>query len=409
MAHENYMKVREWLESEGIREMIKSSLPSSMDTDSWINAALTHIGSDKDVLQAEPKSTLGAVLEAATMGLRFEGPLGEAYLEARSSKYKDGNTWKWRKLTQLQVQYRGLMKLARRDPLVRKVEAILVYANDAFEHRLGSDPFLHHTWDVRKPRGKIVAVYAALRYQDGYYDFGQPYSMDAIWKHRERVLADKNIRIENHPDGTEVFWKRWKDDEPEKQMSAAQIRRIPWITYIEAMAQKTAVRWSAKFWDLNPDFDRAAALVSMAESGRSQKLEEMVRQVVPVGMLGSDEPDSVTKQTVQGSSLHSMGNLKERMLAEAGHGQGEMDGPPPDEAHQAGENSGNDQAQAEGPVEAEGGEAVASEPTDEEKAEIRAREREEAEEFLRQQEGGTGGTRAVNGSTGRRGGRSKRK
>lgn len=379
MAHENYEKMKRWLESEGIRDMVRGSLPSGMDTDSWINAALTHIGSDKDLLEAEPESTLGAVLEAATLGLRFEGPLGEAYLEARASKYRDGNQWKWRRLTQLQVQYRGLMKLARRDPLLRKVEAIIVHENDVFEHRLGSEPFLHHTWDVRKPRGAMVAVYAALRYHDGFYDFGQPYSMDAIFRHRDRVLADKSIRVEVLKDGTEVFWKRWKENEPEKEMTAAQIRKVPWITYIEAMAQKTAVRWSAKFWDLNPDFDRAAALVSMAESGRSQKLEDLVKQVIPGAMLEADKQDTDTDTPVQARSLTAMGSLKGRMLRESGIGQGDNEGPPPEEPPR--EEPPRDTDTDSTPAQDQ---PASTEMTDEEKAEALRREQEEAEDFERE-------------------------
>jgi len=291
MAHPNYRTIEKWLESQGIREMIDESLPDGISTDAWINSALTHIGSDKDLLEADPQSTLGSILEASTLGVRFEGPLGEAYLEARSSKYKaDDGTWQWRKLTQLQIQYRGLMKLARRDPLVRKVEAIIVHENDVFDHRLGSDPYLNHTWDVRKQRGKMVAVYAALRYHDGFYDFGQPYPMSAIYKHRDRILSDKNIRVERRDDGSEVFWKTWKEGKPEEAMADFQIRRIPWITYIEAMAQKTAVRWSAKFWDLSPEFDKAAALVSLAESSKGQSMVDVARNVVGSEVL--DGPDS---------------------------------------------------------------------------------------------------------------------
>lgn len=388
MAHQNYEKVKGWLESESIREMIKASLPSSMDTDAWINAALTHIGGEKDVLEAEPESTLGAVLEAATLGLRFEGPLGEAYLEARSSKYKDQGVWKWRKLTQLQVQYRGLMKLARRDPLVRKVEAIIVHENDSFEHRLGSDPFLHHTWDVRQQRGGMVAVYAALRYHDGFYDFGQPYSMDAIYRHRDRVLADKHIRVEKANDGSETFFKRWNENEPEKKLGPAQVRRIPWITYIEAMAQKTAVRWSAKFWDLNPDFDRAAALVSMAESGRNQELQDVIKKIIPSSVLDGSVSDPVagSDSPVQAASLTRQGSLRDQMLRESGIGQGENEGPPP-EGSEADENEPHVEPIPEDgvtPSEETAGEET-GEPSAEEKAEAIRLEQEEAKRFEEEQ------------------------
>lgn len=364
MGHPTYDKVKVWMDSPGIREMISASLGTTVEVDAWTTAALASIGTDKEVLGCTPESILGAFLEAASLGLRFEGPLGEAYLNPRSVKDSKDKASKlvYRDEAQLQVGYRGLMRLARRDPRVRKIEAILVHENDIFEHRLGSAPFLNHTWDVRQPRGRIVAVYAAVRYHDGFYDFGQPYSMDAVLRHREKILADKRIRIVVQTDGSEKYYKMW--DDGEKLMADYQTRRIPWIAYLEAMTQKTAVRWSAKFWDLTPDFDRAAALISIDESGRSQELEGVARRVVPESVLaGSNEPTVQMDNAVQAASLTRMGGLRAQMLRESGIGQGQMDGPP-----------------AETPT------PVPAEMTDEEKAEAIRREQEEAEQFRLEQQ-----------------------
>ncbi len=365
MKNGTYEKVKGWIESDSIREMIETSLGTTAEVDAWTTAALASIGTDKDVLRATPESILGAFLEAASLGLRFEGPLGEAYIATRNRKTKNANNqWIWITEVQLQVGYRGLMKLARRDPRVRKVEAIIVHENDVFDHRLGSDSFLHHTWDVRKTRGKMVAAYAAVRYHDGFYDFGQPYSMDAVLRHRERILADKDIRIAIEKDGSETFYKTW--DGKESVMNASAVRRIPWITYLEAMTQKTAVRWSSKFWDLTPDFDRAAALISIDEAGRSQKLEDVARSLVSSEIL--DRPQDTGDEggtssgnvsTSQGPSLTRMGSLRDQMLRESGISQGSNEGPPPEQT------TGNDTM------------------TDEEKQEALQAERDSEEDFNR--------------------------
>jgi recombination protein RecT len=385
MGNPTYEKVKGWLESEGIREMIGTSLGKAQEVDAWVNGALASIGTDKEILDAKPESILGAVLEAATLGLRFEGPLGEAYLATRSKKEgKDQRTGKgiWITEAQLQIGYRGLMKLARRDPRVRKIEAIIVHENDRFEHQLGSTPFLNHTWDVTKPRGRMVAVYAGVRYNDGFYDFGQPYSMDAVMKHRDNILADKRIRVAADSDGREKFFKVW--DDGEKEMSPDQVRRIPWINYIEAMVQKTAVRWSAKFWDLTPDFDRAAALISLDESGRSQQLEDLARRILPDAVLnrtheaGSD-PAAGQRPTsdAQGASLTRMGSLRDQMLREAGIRKVDaQDGPPAEGAPEA---VGEPEPATPEPVDAAGHDPV--EMSDEEKAEALRLEQEEAAAF----------------------------
>jgi len=393
MGNENYEKIKARLESDSLKEMIEGSLPSSIDATSWINSALTHVGSDKDLLIATPTSTIAAILEAATLGVRFEGPLGEAYLEARNNKKKDerGKEY-WEKITQLQVQYRGLMKLARRDPSVRKIEAIIVHEHDYFKHQLGTNLFLDHTWDVRQPRGKMVAVYAAIRYHDGFYDFGQPYPIEAVYNHRNNVLADKNIRVEIAKDGTEIFWKRWKNDEPEKVLSPASMRRTPWITYFPAMAQKTAIRWSAKFWELSPDFERAAGLVSLAESGHQQDLEKRFERLLAEreaqGEGDGDMKKEAAAQGVQNVSLATMHGLREQMLAETGvTGQGAMEGPPEEQGNEGAENAESgpepeDQSSKEQ-------EPESKEPTPEEQEEIRERELQEAAEFQREQKQGS--------------------
>jgi len=389
MAHETYEAVKNRLESEGIREMIAGSLGSPAEVDAWINAVLATIGTDKEILKATPLSILGAVLEAASLGLRFEGPLGEAYLATRSKREKDDHgRWGWSQPeAQLQIGYRGLMKLARRDPRVRKIEAILVHANDAFEHRLGSDPFLHHTWDVRKPRGPMVAVYAAIRYNDGFYDFGQPFSMDAVMRHRENILADKRIRVEHNADGSERFVKVW--DDGEKEMTPAQIRRLPWVAYLEAMAMKTAVRWSAKYWDLDPDFDRATALISIDESGRSQKLEEIARRIIPEDAKGQENGEPAASRTVQGAALMRQGSLRDQMLRESGLGQGDNEGPPSEEAPHPEEE--NDEEHASQGAENEGQENEGQEASpmsgmsEEEKQAALELERQEAEAFEEEQ------------------------
>lgn len=334
MGHANYDLIKSRIEG-GLRPMIVGSLPPGVDATSWINAALTHVGTDKEVLEATATSTIAAILEAASLGVRFEGPLGEAYLEARNIKIGSGRDERWEKITQLQIQYRGLMKLARKDPSVRKIEAIIVHEFDTFKHQLGTNLFLNHTWDVCKPRGKMVAVYSAIRYHDGFYDFGQPYPMSAVYQHRDSILADKRIRVEHQADGSELFYKQWKDSEPEKLMPASQIRRIPWIAYFPAMAQKTSVRWSAKFWELSPSFERAAALISLIESGRVQDLEQRYQSVIDEKVDHSDGATEIAKEAtssgVQAISMSTMAGLRAQMLAETGVGQGAMDGAPQEE------------------------------------------------------------------------------
>lgn len=415
MAHGTYDTIKKWMNSGPIREMIQASLGKGIEVDGWINGALASIGLDKDALTASPESVLGAFIEAASLGVRFEGPLGEAYITTRNRKGTGPNG---EEITiteaQLLIGYRGLMKLARRDPRVRKVEAIIIHEHDIFEHQLGSDQYLHHTWDVGKPRGAMVAVYAAVRYHDGFYDFGQPYPMTAVLRHRARILADKYIIVEADDEGKEHFYKVFRNGD-RKELENWQIKHIPWITYLEAMTQATAVRWSAKFWDLAPDFDRATALISIAESDRSQELEAIAKRLIPAEDPSPDSKGTKRNEGVQFSSLMRQGSLKERMLQEAGQqsaGQGANEGPPsedrvppqiPSESPEA------ERGEAEVVVqEGEQGDGGSNEQlTEEEKAEILRMEQEEAAQVLAEQEELIKDSVVIPTSTGKGRGRNK--
>lgn len=389
MTHETYDQLKRWLEVPTIRNMISTALKSEEQVDGWINAALAAVGTDAAILDCKTKSILGAMIEASSMGLRFEGPLGEVYLTDRTKKRRlDDGTWEKEKEAQLGIGYRGLMKLARRDPRVRKIESILVYEADHFEHQLGTKVWLEHTWDVRKPRGEPVAVYAAIRYNDGFYDFGQPFPFSAVVAHRNRILADRGIIVEERGDQERFVWRK-----SGQQVDPYRQAHTPWIAYLEGMAMVTAVRWASKYWDLTPDFDRATALISVDEQGRSQGLESLATPYVQ-----DEEPKEEKPSTLRDRSLLGSKSLRDKMLGEI-RGQGDNEGPPEEEPPREepppdGTSTDNESAPDNHGM------------TEEEKAEAKRIEEEEAKRFeeekQRELEEAAG---VVDGAKPRRGGR----
>jgi phage RecT family recombinase len=270
------------LERDDVKGLISKTLGAHrLDADVWYRQALATIEADNNLSRCTVLSVLGSLLTAAKLGLSLDGPLGHAYLSPRWNDLRKSYE------CQFQVGYRGLVDLALRDPQVRNVEATLVCENDTFTFSSGTKPDLVHTWDPRKERGQIVAVYSGLRFRDGFYDF-RVYPMGDIMDLREVALRMKYVSIVRSDSGEETFYKKLQDGKV-VQLTKAQADHLPWVAHMIPMAQKTAIRWSAKYWRIGNDFDVAASLAGMDDTDQSQgqqsRAEEMLQSAGVAGAL----------------------------------------------------------------------------------------------------------------------------
>lgn len=316
-----FERYKKWMAEDEIVLKIKKSLPDTMsiDPDAWIETALTAMGSDADIRQCTAMSMLGATKMAAGLGLRFEGPLGQAYLERRG--VYEGKGRDKRLLyheVQLQVGYRGLLDMMYRTPDVRDIEVFAIHRNDKLEMRRGSKPYIGHSWDHTKPkeaRGVESMMVTGIRYKDGYYSF-ETYPWEDLVQHRLDVLAGKGI---GYNENTDKFYYTNGGNEIDRLWTSQA-----WIKYPMPMFKKTAIRMAAKYWNLSGDIQQAANLVELGDAGISQGLEQIGRgmlspgekiidnaSVPNAGILGGSQSASLTQGTALGKA----------MLAEATRGQ----------------------------------------------------------------------------------------
>ena len=186
--------------------------------------ALQQMRTNPRLLDCDPSTLLGSVLQACSLGLELDGVLGQAYLVP----YKDQ--------CQMQVGYRGYQALALRSGLVVSMTAAVIYDQDEFEFSLGTDPFCRHHYDVGAlDRGPEVCAWAAAQLSNGTYQF-------QIADARRIATAEKASKSGG--------------------MS-------PWRTYREAMVRKTAIRELAKYLPQSPDLIRAAVHDEYVETGHA--------------------------------------------------------------------------------------------------------------------------------------------
>lgn len=211
---ETKMTMQDWIRRS--EKQIAKALPSAITPERFARMAMTAVTMNPDLGKCTPPSFIGALLQAASLGLEPNTSLGQAYLIPYNN-YKTGQ-----KEAQFQIGYRGMIELAHRSGEFQSIEAHVVYENDEFEYELGLDPKLKHK-PAMKGRGEPVWVYAIYKLKSGGYGF--------------EVMSKHDI------------------DEHRKKYSKA--KSSPWDTAWEGMAKKTVIKQVLKYAPLKSEFVRA--------------------------------------------------------------------------------------------------------------------------------------------------------
>ncbi len=190
-----------------------------------------------ELKKCDPRSIVTAIYGCAALGLVPDKTLGHVYIIPR--KNKAGQV-----LATLMPGYRGYIELARRSGAIGYVDARVVYVNDEFDVRWGTDPgVVHHPWFVRgkDEPGEPWAAYCVAQLP------GQSqYQFDVLT--RTEIEAARN--------SSEGSNKEWS----------------PWVQHPAEMWRKTAVRRASKYWPLSPMLAQAVAWDEQADRGQRQQI-----------------------------------------------------------------------------------------------------------------------------------------
>jgi recombination protein RecT len=243
-ASEKFASVQTLLDK--YKPQIAAALPKHINADKMVRIALTSISKNPKLLECDQRSLLGAVVQAAQLGLSPDGVLGEAYLVPFYNGKK--KTYE----VSFIVGYKGLVSLAMRSGQVASFQGRVVYDSDHFEYELGLNEKLIHKPSGKK--GNITHAYAVLKFNNG----GQMFEL--MSKDELDQIRDKS---QNH-------------------ISAKKFNKPSvWDEYYEEMAKKTVVRKLAKLAPLSPEFQTAVALDEQAEVLNKSQNNVMNLQIIP--------------------------------------------------------------------------------------------------------------------------------
>lgn len=214
------------------KAQIQAALPRHLTAERMMRVCNTAVQKTPQLLDCEPRSLIGAIVQASQLGLEPDGTLGHAYLIPFNNR-KSGKTE-----CQFIPGYKGLIELARRSSQISTIYAQAVHANDEWDFSFGLDPRLTHKPTDGDP-GPLIAVYAVARLRDG---------------------------------GAQFEWM-WKREVDAIRASSRAGNSGPWVTHYEEMAKKTALRRLCKLLPTSPELARAVALDEQAEASVPQQLD----------------------------------------------------------------------------------------------------------------------------------------
>ncbi|WP_051201296.1 recombinase RecT [Acidaminococcus intestini] len=223
---------------------IRAALPSVLTPERFTRMIFTALSTNPDLKECTPQSFLGAMMQAAQLGVEPNTPLGQAYLIRYNRNVKDekGNVSKVPEC-QFQLGYKGFIDLAYRSEAVLDIAAHTIYSGDYFEFEYGFEPKLVHKPALTN-RGTPVAYYAVYHTKDGGGGF-EVMSQEDVERHRDEFSK------------------------------AAQKSFSPWQTNFEEMAKKTVLKKLLKYAPLKTEFVRA---ISTDETVKSSILPDMADQ-----------------------------------------------------------------------------------------------------------------------------------
>lgn len=260
----NTRPISEWVQI--YKPQISKVLPKMITPERFVRMCQNALSVNPKLLNCTETSFIGAMMNAASLGLEPNSPLGQAYLIPR----KNGKTGNLE--CNFQIGYKGLIALAYRSGEVATCSAHEVYENDFFEYELGLNPRLEHR-PAMNNRGNIYAYYAVWKGKNGGFDFAVM-SKEDVLNHAKQYSQSKNKRGE-----LTGAWASNFDGMARKTVLLQALRYAPLSTELQSsIAQDNTVK---NFEPENDDFNIVMAPNTMYEE------DEVI-----TGELEEDQPEA---------------------------------------------------------------------------------------------------------------------
>ena len=240
---------------------IKRALPGMIRPERFIRVTVSAISGNKDLQACTESSFLGALMNAAQLGLEPNTPIGQAYLIPYAGK------------CQFQIGYKGMIELAARSGVT--VQAHEVKEGDQFTYEYGLEPILKHK-PAMKNRGETIMYYAVWRSKDAF--------------------------------GFEVMSK---EDMLEFKKKFVKAKDGPWNDNFDAMAKKTVIKRALKYAPLSVEAGNA---IAADETVKNVSLEDITKDYFDISLVQAEkvEADKETGEIIDAEVVEQKPKAKKQ-------------------------------------------------------------------------------------------------
>lgn len=324
-----------------------------LTADRMLRLCINAVKRTPKLAECDPQTVLGAMMMSAALGLEPNTVQQQAFLIPYKKRAQIGGKWVDVYECQFQIGARGFITLGYRSPHVQSMIAGAIHENDHWKQMDGSQSFLEHSINLRG-RGELIGSFSHVKLTSGR-EVACVLPLDEIWKIRDKSETYRAL----------VRNVETASDAKERRKAEEKLAETPWVMWLDDMASKSATKKHAKQLPIaaNDALSVAASLDDKSEAGiidmAAMANVDAVREVVD---NGAEPPalEDIPPQTLD-VGTETFGT-RERATVHQGAGdppQGEGDPPPAGAQTKAAQNW---------------------EPSEEEKAAIRARELAESRE-----------------------------
>lgn len=188
----------------------------------------------------DAESIKNAVVNVSLTGLTLNPALKYAYLIPRGDKCV------------LDISYMGMIKLLTDAGAVKNIDAGVIYQNDKWDFRKGSDPYFKHT-PAFYNRGEKVGAYAIAYLRDGGFQF-EVLGREEIEKVRATSESWKKENTRQHSP-----WEKWEDEMWKKTALKRLFKLLPKTKFSDQLIAAIATDYEGEISDVSKE-DRHASI-----------------------------------------------------------------------------------------------------------------------------------------------------
>lgn len=187
---------------------ISKALPSHMKADRMTRIFLTALTKNPKLGECSTLTLFNACVQCSELGVEPNGR--DAHLVPFGGK-----------ITVI-VDYKGMIKLARRSGEVSQLVAVNIYENEHYVYREGLDRTIEHTPMSMSERGeKIIATYAVCVFKDKNSDF------EWMWSDELEAIRDASANYSYAKNKAETIWVKHDPEMRKKTVIRRFSKRLP--------------------------------------------------------------------------------------------------------------------------------------------------------------------------------------